>query len=98
MYHNFNMNNLPDIIRAYAGPWLMFGLFVAIITKVLPPNKTASKRIVGIAACLYVALQIAGQCKYILSGNELLSQACFFVPAAYLVVVLYDNTKTSSKS
>jgi hypothetical protein len=98
VYQNFNIDQLPDIIRAYSGPWLLFGLLVAIITKVLPPTKTSSKRIVGIAACLYVALQVAGQCRHILSGNELLSQAYFFVPAAYIVVVLYDSSKTNSKS
>ncbi len=98
MYQNFNIEQLPDIIRAYSGPWLLFGLMIAIITKILPPSKTNSKRIIGLGLCLYVALQIAGQCKHILPNSELLSQAYFFIPATYLVVVLYDNAKTNSKS
>jgi len=98
MPHTIPFEMLPDIIRAYAGPWLMFGFIIAIITKLLPPNKTVSKRIIGFALCLYAAIQLAGQCKQILPDSELFSQAYFFFPAVYLVIMLYEHAKPSAKS
>jgi ABC-type enterochelin transport system permease subunit len=95
MLQNFKLEELPDIIRAYSGPWLIFGFLVAIITKVLPPTKQNSKRLIGMVLCLYVALQIAGQCKHILPHSELFSQAYFFVPAAYLVITIYEKSKAN---